>query len=291
MQRFAVWCLVGLVLAGVAPEGVYASKATTKGDLAYSGTAAVVTGGSLLTPAFFLFPFLGVGELGGAIVKGVCDPPGPSSCPAVVPDTVNFSSQANEPLLVIPALIGATPGFTQAADVYFLSMSLMIQSFKDIEDSFARLAGAKLVGSPTDVANQTLWLNQFEQLNIAQSIQARQDLLVALGVFQQDYPALFNFVPPTSEVLNIKNQEAAGIFPAFEQDILNTWMLTPREVQFAELSFASTTDQEIINFGPLSVGQAFRRVAGLPEPSTVALLLPWLGVWGAYSRYKRRRSF
>jgi PEP-CTERM motif len=285
LSTMAVFCGVNL-----AANPVRASTATTKGDLTYAGGAAVVTtGAGLATGPFFPLTILvgAVVELGGAVVKGVCDPPGPSSCPLPAADTTNASVMADEPLLVptLPSETGAPAAFAQAANNFITEMSELVQSFKDIEDTMARLEGAEDLGNATDIADQTMWLTEFENLNIAQSDAANTYLREFLGQLQADYPSEYNLVPSLSDVLATLNGEQTGTFPAPEESLITSWDLTPDEVEFAEISFRSTTDAQIVSLGPLSFGQAALGLT-VPEPSTwVMMLLGFAGL--GYAAFRR----
>jgi hypothetical protein len=274
---------IGSVASALFATPTLASTATTKGDLAYAGGAAVVTtGGSLLTGPFFPLTFFvgAVVEMGGAVVKGVCDPPGPSSCPLPAADTTNASVMADEPLLVptIPSETGAPPAFAAAANNFIDEMSDLVQSFKDIEDTMARLEGAEDLGNATDIADQTMWLTDFENLNIAQSVLANTYLREFLDQLKADYPSEYNLVPSTSDVLTTLHDEQGGTFPAEEESLITSWDLTPDEVEFAKISFGSTTDAQITALGPLSFGDAAFGLT-VPEPSTwVMMLLGFVGL-------------
>jgi hypothetical protein len=111
-----------------------------------------------------IFATVGV-ELVGAVGYGVLTAGDP-------PDLTNYAIQANEPLLVptVPTEAGEPAAYYTAETNYIAAASAFIQTSKNIFDTIDRLAGAKLVGTQTDVANQTLWLNQFA----AQAVQQYQ---------------------------------------------------------------------------------------------------------------------
>jgi hypothetical protein len=187
------------------------------------------------------------------------------------PDLINFALRANEPLLIptFPPAPGASPEFNQAVNDYIASVSGFVQSRKNILVTSDRLAGAKLVGTPTDVANQELWLSEFSR-EALQRYRASQAVLQRFNArLAVEFSDIHNFVPSLTDVIAVKNQEAAGQFSDLAESFMDSWRLTPLQRQLAANSFASIPDEEILHRGPVTVGAALAILATLvPVPAT-----------------------
>ncbi len=116
------------------------------------------------------------------------------------PDLVDFKLRAAPPLLEIP--FTPAPGFpselNEAIGTLIDTMSLLVQVGKGMQQSADRLAGARLVGTPTDIANQTAWLGhsgRWEQAAWRQLLRRSQTTLNSLQV---EAPELYNFELPVA---------------------------------------------------------------------------------------------
>jgi hypothetical protein len=230
-------------------------------DLAVCTGAATVTVGS-----FFIVDgwglLVGAGEFGGAVAYGASgvDPA----------DLVNYAIQANNPLITpaVPTLAGASAGFISASTNYLNALSLVIQQVKNYEDTVDRLAGAQLVGTAQDVANQMLWLSQFRAALTTDYRLYQSGLMTWVNALQAEYPDYYNYTPTAADVFAMNTQEAAGNFPSTEQYWINAYALTSEQVGFCEECFKNATSGSTFGAGQISVGQALQALATpVPEPS------------------------
>jgi hypothetical protein len=249
-------------------------------DVGVSAGLAVVTVGGTVGATVATTPVggaaaacvLGAGEAGGAVVYGIStnDPP----------DTVNFAQQANEPLMALscPADPTATPALNAAAAQVVSDLNVLVQTAKDVQDSNDRLAGAQMVGTPNDVANQNMWLNQFITTGQTQVQTFQGDLQTYAQLLQTAQPALYSYTPSLSAVDAMKNQECSGSFPSAEQTAITAWALTAFEISLAQGTFCSISDETILNGPTLSVGQAMSALAtqaqSQPVPSPTPTPIP-----------------
>jgi len=244
--------LVSLVYAPIC-----AAKNTTR-DVAAAGTGAGVTTSAIVAAVIPVIGWgwtvvAGAGELGGAIIYGVSSDP---------PDLVNYAVRANNPLL-IPSLTPAgdsPPEVNSVVLAYADSMSAFMQSMKNVFDSNDRLAGAMLVGTATDVANQTQWRKEFI-CHALHRYKHSQMLLAQFVDLFAGYPSAYNSTPSFNDVRDMRDQEAAGNFPAMEQQFIDDWQLNSTQVSFISSRFANLTDSGITAYGLVSAGAGLRFLA------------------------------
>ncbi len=239
----------GVVLAASLASGpAFAGQTQTLKDVLVVTPLAGGTTASLLFPVFFLPAF--VGEVGTAAAYGASTAGDP-------PDTVNYGQRADEPLLIptIPPTKGASSAYNFSLRAYVREVSQLVQTSKDMYDTIDRIAGAKAAGNTQDVAKQERWLAEFTAVAIKQYQLSQADLAAYASHLQAEFPAVYNFVIPVSDVLTTKNAEAAGNFPTAEANLISFWQLNPSEVQYEAQVFIDTPDSAIIALGSLSVGQ------------------------------------
>ncbi len=277
--------ILGAMTAALLSTTAYAGPTSTLGQVGEGVGCVAVAGVSALglLGDGLIFATVGV-ELVGAVGYGVLTSGDP-------PDLTNYAIQADEPLLVptVPTEAGEPAAYYTAETNYIAAASAFIQTSKDIFDTIDRLAGAKLVGTPTDVANQTLWLNQFAAQAVQQYQQSQAVLQAYAAQLAADYPSDYNMAPTEAEVVSVATEEAAGNFPAEEQSLINAWQLTPNEIGFCETCFANAIAALQNQPNPLTLGQDLTLVdtiEPIPEPASTAVLLFGLASLGVIRRRK-----
>ena len=213
------------------------------------------------------------------------------------PDLINYAVKA-DPLLIIPSFSTdptASTELNQAAIGVITAVSVVVQNAKGISQSRDRLAGAKLVGTPTDVANQTLWLSEFEN-QVSPSLKGVGSALdIYIPLLKAEFPNFYNSEISASDVIAIRDMEAAGIFLPTEQQLINDWELDSFAVDVIANYFANLTDAQINNLTPITYGEGLVIVSDtcgtgncrIPEPTSTLSLLS-LGILGAGATLKRK---
>jgi hypothetical protein len=275
--------VAGLTLTAQAGTIVDVAEVTT--------TAGVAVGAGIVGTPVAGFAVAGVGsvaEVGVAFFRGWYGFGDPAPPP---PDTVNFAQMANPSLNIVPysADPTASAALNQASLNFDQEMSIVVQNIIGAIQSTARLEGALLVGTPTDVANQRMWLAQFEN----QSLQALHTAAPYLSTYntllQSGFPAYFNLSLTGSEITAFRNQEAAGTFAPSEQTVIGAWMLNSYDLNSViSPQIGALSDTTIASFTPMTVGQAFSDLEGflstasiIPEPTSIIPLgVGCLGVLG-----------
>jgi hypothetical protein len=279
------YLLVSLVASSLLSATAQAGPTSTLGKVGEGVGCVGVAGVSALglLADGVIFATVGV-ELVGGVGYGVLTAGDP-------PDTVNYAIQANEPFLVptVPTEAGEPAAYYSAETKYIAAASAFVQTSKDIFDTVDRLAGAKLVGTATDVANQTLWLNQFAAQAVQQYQQSQTVLQAYAAELAADYPSIDNTAPTEAEVVAVATDEAAGNFPTEEQSLITAWQLTSDEIGFCETCFANAIAALQNDPNPLTLGQDLTLVSTIqqvPEPASAALLLGGLAGLGVFRRRK-----
>ena len=250
-------CLLG-ILAAVAPVG---QAGPVLRDVAVcTGAAAVTVGSAFFVDGWALL--VGAGEFGGAAAYGAstADPP----------DLINYAIKANNLLIIpsTPVVAGSSAGFANAATSYIGALSVVVKDVKNSEDTVDRLAGAQLVGTPQDIANQTLWLSQFNHQLVTDFRLYQASLGTWTDFFQAEYPSLYNYTPTAADVIAMNNLEAAGTFPSIEQGWMTAYALSAEQIGFCEACFQNALSGSTYGAGVISVGQGLRLLATpTPEPS------------------------
>lgn len=258
-RRWLPWCGAVLLASSVFVTRANASVAL---DVGYSGAMAGATVYSLA-----LGPWaLGVGavEFGGAIVVGIYSDP---------PDTANYAVRADNPLLLasVPARDDASPEANDAAVAVGVSSSRLVQTMKNVLDTNDRLAGAQLVGTPADVANQQRWRCEFvrEALGRLQTLQV--DVARFDGFILAEFPELFGIPITFEELQSMRDRETAGDFPPAERELIDIWQLTTSQTAFISSQFADLTDADLANVLPMTGGEALARMASF-DPASLGTL-------------------
>ena len=194
------------------------------------------------------------------------------------PDLVDFKLRAAPPLLEIP--FTPAPGFpselNEAIGTLIDTMSLLVQAGKGMQQSADRFAGARLVGTPTDIAHQTAWLGhsgRWEQAAWRQLLRRSQTTLNCSRWRRRSCTTLnylWLFLKAT------RDDEAAGFFQHHEQLIVDPWQLSPAQERMYERYVGGLSDAKLDGIGPITFGAALNQVAVgcqscVPEPSSVVL--------------------
>lgn len=244
------------------------SGAATAGAINYWGPIAIGTGiGAFAGPV-------------GAGVGGILGFGAGVFCYFVEPpDTVNFAIRAN-PSLIQPTLTptsGWSPTLNSATQTLSDSVSQLIQSYKGIQQSEDRLAGAHLVGTQTDIDNQSLWRSQFITEARQRSRQVQSETINFVALLSTEQPALANHSFTPAEVKAIRDEEMAGLFPSSMRDLLDTYQLDSVLFDRIGSEFGAVSDAQIDTIGTFTLAQVLQQnaescVTCLPEPATLALL-------------------
>lgn len=283
------YALGSLVVSSLFFTSAHAGPTSTLGQVGEGVGCVGVAGVSALglLADGVIFATVGV-ELVGAVGYGVLTQGDP-------PDTVNYAVQANEPLLIpsVPTEPGEPTAYYSAETNYITAASAFIQTGKDIFDTVDRLAGAKLVGTSMDVANQQKWLSQFATQAVAQYQHSQLLLQAYAAQLAADYPTIDNTAPTEAQVVAVATAEAAGNFPAEEQSLITAWQLTPDEVGFCETCFANAINTLKNQANPLTLADDLTLVDTIhdvPEPGTLALLAGPLAALLFLGQAMRRRG-
>jgi len=222
------------------------SLASTVGSAALAGVVATPLGG--------LIAFLAVGTVeAGLAIAGAAGPGGGDP-----PDVVNYAVRSNPPLLAptFPPDPTASSDLNRAASNLIFSLSIVVQQSKGAFESRDRLGGAQLVGSPTDVANQARWLQEYYQQLHAALVATKSSLSNYRLLLSEEFPEFCSFPIPPDWIIAMRNQEASGNFPPSEQTVINLWSLTPDELRQVTARISRVADEMILEAGETTLEEA-----------------------------------
>lgn len=244
------------------------SGVATAGAASYWGPIAIGTGiGAIAGPI-------------GAGIGGILGIGAGAFCYFVEPpDTVNFSTRANPGLIqpTLPQTPGWSPELNGATQTLSDAVSQLIQSYKGIQQSEDRLAGAHLVGTQTDIDNQSLWRSQFIAEARQRSRQVERETRNFVDLLSAEQPALANHTFTPADVKTIRDEEMAGLFPSSMRDLLDTYQLDSVLFDRIGSELGAVSDAQIDTIGSFTLAQVLLQnaescVTCLPEPATLALL-------------------
>jgi hypothetical protein len=215
------------------------------------------------------------------------------------PDTVNFATRANPGLLLAPFTPSPTwsPQLNAAAANLMFSLSELVQDIKGSEETADRLAGALLVGTPADVADQRQWAAQY-RVQAAQTANLVASDMSTYGAFlAAEFPDFSDIAFSTTSLETIRDFEAAGNLDYYGQQAVNAWQLTPSQLSQFSQGMAGISDATLQNLGPMTYGRAISSTgvackecaAHAPEPGSIALVSPLLLAL-SFLAYRRRAA-
>jgi hypothetical protein len=281
-----------LGLAIIASLVCTSARAAVVDASAISVTVGGATGAGVIgTPVagFAVGGALGTAELGYftcVAILGIGDPP----------DLINYGVKAN-PALLVP-IYAADPTASNALNAASFDVvndsSLLIQNLRAIFQTRDRLAGATLVGTAQDVANQQAWLQEFMSIHHSITSALGGKLHSYNTLLQVDFPSFSAMSVSVSDMKAMRDLEASGVFTTNEQIAIAGWQLTSDELDLISGRIGQVTDATIDLAGPMSVSEAIDSVADnfcpVPEPSTLVMSSILIGMFGTYTRMGNRKK-
>jgi|688.fasta_scaffold193722_1 hypothetical protein len=259
----------------------------------------LISGGALIIPgAQASLPFVGAFQIGWGIGCVLFDPP--DTVNAGVP--VNLSDFLVYQLRSVGSIYPATPApLISAIDTYADILDEYVANSRARKVALDRYSGALLIGNPIFAADRLSEANLFLQNALARAKKGVTELPNLFNAFDQYEPGSLDYSVTKSDVLNVRNEIAQGMFPSSEQFAFDDWEISNDEKQLLIAKVGSVPDtiyDEIFNkLDPINGNNTTARYAiaegtqlcadcqEVPGP------LPILGLsaFFSYSRKLRRR--
>lgn len=231
------------------------------------------------------------GAAAGVIVGGVVG----SICTLLdPPDTFNAGLRANPGLInyTLPADPSFSSSLQGAAQKTVDTASVLIQQYKGLKDTEDRLAGAQLLGNAGYIANQTLWLKQYQADAASTSKQLTTDVQSYLSLLSAQHPEIANATLSASQWQSAVDDAKNGIFPALTTALYQHYQIDSAYLPILSATLSSATANDIKAFETTTYSQMLSSSAQtcetcippVPEPSSAWLLIAGAGVLGMVRR-------